>query len=161
MQSDFEPVRDEYSISCDPARIDLAVVHSFLSTSYWSLGLPLEVLQRAIAGSLCFGVYHGGKQVGFARVVTDRATFAYLCDVFVLDAYRGQGLGRWLMEAVAAHPDLQGLRRMVLVTRDAHGLYEKFGFRPLARPAGYMELHRPDVYAQGHTKGDGGQAEGT
>ena len=123
MQSDFEPVRDEYSISCDPDRLDLAVVYGFLSTSYWSLGLPLEVLQRAIAGSLCFGVYHGGKQVGFARVVTDRATFAYLCDVFVLDAYRGQGLGRWLMEAVAAHPDLQGLRRMVLVTRDAHGLY--------------------------------------
>jgi GNAT superfamily N-acetyltransferase len=115
MQSDFEPVQDEYSISCDPARIDLAVVHGFLSTSYWSEGLPLEVLQRAIAASLCFGVYHGGKQVGFARVVTDRATFAYLCDVFVLDAYRGQGLGRWLMEAVAAHPDLQGLRRMVLV----------------------------------------------
>ena len=158
MQSDFEPVQDEYSISCDPARIDLAVVHGFLSTSYWSEGLPLEVLQRAITASLCFGVYHGGKQVGFARVVTDRATFAYLCDVFVLDAYRGQGLGRWLMEAVAAHPDLQGLRRMVLVTRDAHGLYEKFGFRPLARPAGYMELHRPDVYAQGHTKGDGGQS---
>ena len=157
MQSDFEPVRDEYSISCDPDRLDLAVVYGFLSTSYWSLGLPLEVLQRAIAGSLCFGVYHGGKQVGFARVVTDRATFAYLCDVFVLDAYRGQGLGRWLMEAVAAHPDLQGLRRMVLVTRDAHGLYENFGFRPLARPAGYMELHLPDVYAQGHTKGDGDQ----
>ncbi len=146
MQSDFEPVQDEYSISCDPARLDLAVVHGFLSTSYWSLGLPIEVLQRAIAGSICFGLYHGDSQVGFARVVTDKATFAYLCDVFVLEAHRGRKLGRWMMEAITSHPDLQGLRRFVLVTRDAHGLYGKFGFRALARHEGYMELHRPDIY---------------
>ncbi len=126
MQSDFETVQDEYSISCDPARLDLAVVHGFLSTSYWSLGLPIEVLQRAIAGSICFGLYHGDSQVGFARVVTDKATFAYLCDVFVLEAHRGRKLGRWMMEAITSHPDLQGLRRFVLVTRDAHGLYGKF-----------------------------------
>jgi GNAT superfamily N-acetyltransferase len=125
----------------------LGTVHGFLSTSYWSPGLPIEVLRRAIAGSLCFGLYHGNAQVGFARVVTDKATFAYLCDVFVLEEHRGKKLGRWLMESVASHPDLQGLRRFVLVTRDAHGLYEQFGFRPLSRPEGYMELHRPDIYS--------------
>jgi GNAT superfamily N-acetyltransferase len=108
----------------------------------------LAVLQKAIAGSLCFGAYHGSQQVGFARVVTDRATFAYLCDVYVLEAYRGQGIGRQLMEHVVAHPDLQGLRRFVLVTRDAHGLYARFGFTPLAKPQGFMEILRPDVYQQ-------------
>lgn len=146
MHSDFDQMRDEYSISSDPGKLDLSVVHGFLSTSYWSRGLPLDVLRRAIAGSLCFGLYHGDAQVGFARVITDKATFAYLCDVFVLEAYRGKGLGRWLMEAIVSHPDLQGLRRFVLVTRDAHGLYEQFGFRPLARPEGYMEWHRADIY---------------
>jgi GNAT superfamily N-acetyltransferase len=147
MHSDFERARDEYSISCDTSKLDLAVVHVFLSTSYWSFGLPREVLHRAIEGSLCFGLYRGDAQVGFARVITDNATFAYLCDVFVLEAYRGKGLGRWLMEAIVSHPNLQGLRRFVLVTRDAHGLYEQFGFRPLARPEGYMEVFRPDIYA--------------
>jgi GNAT superfamily N-acetyltransferase len=147
MRSDLKPDRDLYSISCDRDKLDLGVVHGFLSTSYWSPGLPIEVLRRAIAGSLCFGLYHGNAQVGFARVVTDKATFAYLCDVFVLEEHRGKKLGRWLMESVASHPDLQGLRRFVLVTRDAHGLYEQFGFRPLSRPEGYMELHRPDIYS--------------
>jgi GNAT superfamily N-acetyltransferase len=139
-----------YSISCDRDKLDLGVVHGFLSTSYWSPGLPIDVLRRAIAGSLCFGLYHGNAQVGFARVVTDKATFAYLCDVFVLEEHRGKKLGRWLMESVASHPDLQGLRRFVLVTRDAHGLYDQFGFRPLSRPEGYMELHRPDIYSGRH-----------
>jgi GNAT superfamily N-acetyltransferase len=139
-----------YSISCDRDKLDLGTVHGFLSTSYWSPGLPIDVLRRAIAGSLCFGLYHGNAQVGFARVVTDKATFAYLCDVFVLEEHRGKKLGRWLMESVASHPDLQGLRRFVLVTRDAHGLYEQFGFRPLSRPEGYMELHRPDIYSGSH-----------
>ena len=147
MRSDLKPDRDLYSISCDRDKLDLGIVHGFLSTSYWSPGLPIEVLRRAIAGSLCFGLYHGNAQVGFARVVTDKATFAYLCDVFVLEEHRGKKLGRWLMESVASHPDLQGLRRFVLVTRDAHGLYEQFGFRPLSRPEGYMELHRPDIYS--------------
>jgi ribosomal protein S18 acetylase RimI-like enzyme len=143
-----ESERGEYLVSTDRARLDLAAIHRYLAASYWSPGLPLEVLTRAVAGSLCFGLYRGGEQVGLARVVTDRATFAYLCDVYVLDEYRGRGLGRWLMEMVSAHPALQGLRRFVLVTRDAHGLYERFGFRPLARPESYMELHRPDVYTQ-------------
>jgi GNAT superfamily N-acetyltransferase len=150
MRSELKPDRDLYSISCDRDKLDLGTVHGFLSTSYWSPGLPIEVLRRAIAGSLCFGLYHGNAQVGFARVVTDKATFAYLCDVFVLEEHRGKKLGRWLMESVASHPDLQGLRRFVLVTRDAHGLYEQFGFRPLSRPEGYMELHRPDIYSGSH-----------
>ena len=143
----YEQIRDEYALSSDPNRLDLELIHAFLSTSYWSLGLPREVLLRAIDGSLCFGVYQGKSQVGFARVITDKATFAYLCDVFVLESYRGRGLGRWLMEAVVNHPDLRGLRRFVLVTRDAHGLYEQFGFRPLARPEGYMEVFHPDIYS--------------
>jgi GNAT superfamily N-acetyltransferase len=147
MPTDLE--QDEYSISCDNSKLDLVMVHNFLSNSYWSPGLPMDVLRRAIAGSLCFGLYRGIQQVGFARVVTDRATFAYLCDVFVLEEHRGKKLGRRLMEAVTGHPDLQGLRRLVLVTRDAHGLYEQFGFHPLARPEGYMELHRPNAYQNG------------
>ena len=138
--------RDEYCVSSDPGRLDLAAVHDYLSKSYWSPGIPIEILQGAIAGSICFGLFKSDSQIGFARVVTDRATFAYLCDVYVLDAYQRQGLGRWLMEVVTSHPDLQGLRRFVLVTRDAHRLYEKFGFQPLARPDGYMELHRPNAY---------------
>ncbi len=142
-----DQTRNEYVLSADPARLDLAAIHGYLAASYWAPGLPLDVLRRAIAGSVCLGVYRGTEQVGFARVITDRATFAYLCDVFVLDAHRGRGLGAWLVQAAAAHPDLQGLRRWVLVTRDAHGLYERFGFRPLARPDGYMELHRPGVYS--------------
>jgi GNAT superfamily N-acetyltransferase len=143
----IEQVRGEYAVSTDTRRLDLAAVHAYLTASYWSPGLPLDVLTRAVAGSLCFGLYHRDAQVGFARVITDRATFAYLCDVYVLDAHRGRGMGRWLMEVVVAHPALQGLRRFVLVTRDAHGLYERFGFRSLARPDGYMEVHRPDVYS--------------
>jgi GNAT superfamily N-acetyltransferase len=144
----IEQVRGEYVVSTDSTRLDLAAVHRYLAASYWSPGLPLDVLTRAVAGSLCFGLYRGAEQVGFARVITDRATFAYLCDVYVLDAHRGRGLGRWLLEVVVVHPALQGLRRFVLVTRDAHGLYERFGFRPLARPEAYMEVHRPDVYAR-------------
>jgi len=142
----LEKVRPPFLVSNDPAKLDLEVIHGFLSSSYWSPGIPLAVLQRAIAGSLCFGLYHHGSQIGFARIVTDHATFAYLCDVFVLEEYRGRGLGHWLIQTLTEHPDLQSLRRMVLVTRDAHGLYEKFGFSPLVRPEGYMELHRPNVY---------------
>lgn len=142
----LEKARPPFLVSNDPAKLDLEVIHGFLSSSYWSPGIPLAVLQRAIAGSLCFGLYHHGSQIGFARIVTDHATFAYLCDVFVLEEYRGRGLGHWLIQTLTEHPDLQSLRRMVLVTRDAHGLYEKFGFGPLVRPEGYMELHRPNVY---------------
>lgn len=138
--------RGEYCVSCNPKRLDLVAIHNFLTNSYWSLGIPMEMVKQAVDGSLCFGMYHKETQIGFARVITDRATFAYLCDVYILEDHRGKGLGRWMMEAVTSHPDLQGLRRFVLVTRDAHGLYEKFGFRPLARPEGYMELHRPNIY---------------
>jgi GNAT superfamily N-acetyltransferase len=145
----LEVDRDGYTISTDPSRLDLPAVHRFLSTSYWAPGLPMEVLARAVAGSLCFGIYRGNEQAGFARIVTDRATFAYLCDVFVVEEHRGRGLSKWLMEVITAHPDLQGLRRFMLVTRDAHGLYERFGFRPPARPEGHMEIHRPDVYRAG------------
>jgi GNAT superfamily N-acetyltransferase len=138
---------DGFTVSTDPARLDLNVVHDYLDRdSYWAAGIPRQTLERAVAGSLCFGVYEGGKQVGFARVVTDRATFAYLCDVFVLSAYRGRGLSKWLVECVVAHPDLQGLRRFVLVTKDAHGLYARFGFETPADPTTYMHIHRPDAY---------------
>ena len=146
MEEYVERHRGEYCVSSHSGRLDLAAVHDYLTKSYWSPGIPIEVLQRAIVGSICFGLFKSDSQIGFARVVTDRATFAYLCDVYVLDAYQRQGLGRWLMEVVISHPDLQGLRRFVLVTRDAHRLYEKFGFQPLARPDGYMELHRPNAY---------------
>jgi GNAT superfamily N-acetyltransferase len=145
----IEMKRDGYTISTDRRRLDLAGMHRFLASSYWSPGLPFDVLTRAVAGSLCFGLYHNREQVGFARVVTDSATFAYLCDVYLLPEHRGRGLGGWLMDAVVGHPALQGLRRFVLVTRDAHRLYERFGFRPLARPEGYMEVHQPDVYQVG------------
>lgn len=138
--------RGNFCVSTDPDRLDIPAIHAYLSNSYWSPGIPIDVVQRAISGSLCFGLFHHSNQIGFARVISDRATFAYLCDVYVLDDYQKQGLGEWLMEVVVAHPDLQGLRRFVLVTRDAHGLYQRFGFRPLARPEGYMEIHRPNAY---------------
>lgn len=134
----------DYEITTDPTRFDIDAIHAFLSRSYWSPGVPKAIVERAIAHSLCFGVLHGKEQVGFARVITDRATFAYLADVYVLEAHRGKGLSRRLMEAVMRHADLQGLRRMLLVTRDAHGLYAGYGFKPLAVPDRMMEIHRPD-----------------
>lgn len=148
MRPVFAAQRAEYTVSTDPSRLDLAEVHAFLTTCYWSPGISREMVERAVAGSLCFGLYHGEAQVGFARVITDGATFAYLCDVYVLEAHRGRGLGEWLMQVVLEHPDLQGLRRFVLVTRDAHGLYQRLGFAALARPGSYMEIHRPDAYRQ-------------
>jgi GNAT superfamily N-acetyltransferase len=138
--------RGESLITTDPARVDLAVVHGFLTESYWAKGIPLETVRRAIEHSLNFSVYDGARQVGFARVITDYATFAYLGDVFVLESHRGRGLSRWLMEVIVAHPELQGFRRWVLLTRDAHGLYEKVGFKQVAAPERYMELWTPDVY---------------
>jgi ribosomal protein S18 acetylase RimI-like enzyme len=135
--------RGELLISTDRRRLQLEIVHGYLTRSYWAKGVSREVVERAIEHSLCFGLYDGQAQVGFARVVTDRATFAYLSDVFVLESHRGRGLGKWLVEFVLAHPDLQGLRRFVLATWDAHGLYARHGFRPLARPETYMEILRP------------------
>lgn len=121
-------------------------MHQFLTNSYWAKGVPLEVLQRAFRNSLCFGIYEGPRQIGFARAITDHATFAYVADVFVIEAYRGRGLSMWLMECMKAHPDLQGLRRWSLVTRDAHGLYQKFEFTPLENPDRWMEIHDPHAY---------------
>jgi GNAT superfamily N-acetyltransferase len=136
----------EYVISTDQSRLDVPLIHAFLTASYWAEGIPTEVVQRSIAGSLAFGVYQGERQIGFARVVTDYATFAYIADVFILEEFRGLGLARWLMEVIAAHPQMQGLRRWMLATRDAHGLYRAVGFVPLGAPERWMERRFPDVY---------------
>ena len=134
------------AIDTDKSRLQIEVIHAFLAQSYWARGIPLAVVRAAIEGSLCFGVYDGTRQVGFARVITDGATFAYLADVFVLESHRGRGLALRLMDAVTSHPSLQGLRRWVLATQDAHGLYAKYGFTPLAAPERFMERHDPTVY---------------
>ena len=131
--------RDGYLISTDASMLDLEVVHAYLSRSYWAAGVPEDVVRRSIENSLCFGVYRGEEQAGFARVVTDRATFAYLADVFVLEEHRGQGIGKWLVEVILSYPDLQGLRRWMLATRDAHDLYRRYAFTELARPGIFME----------------------
>lgn len=139
----------EYFLSDDPGKIDLDAVHAFLTRSYWSEGIGKELVARAVASSLCYGVYAQGPatgQVGFARVITDGATFAYLCDVYVLEAHRARGLSKALMAFVLADPRLQGLRRFMLMTRDAHGLYERFGFRRMADPTRCMEIARPGMY---------------
>ena len=134
-------------ISSDRADIDLDLVHGYLSReAYWCPGIPRAVVERAVAGSLCFSVLLDGKQVGFARVVTDGATFGYLADVFILSPHRGQGLSKRLMEHILAHPQLQGLRRFCLATADAHALYAQYGFTALAKPERYMERYRPDAY---------------
>ena len=138
--------RGEYSISTDKGRLDVALIHGFLTMSYWAAGVPMEVVKRSIEHSLAFGVFKEDQQVGFARIITDYATFPYLGDVFILEPFRGRGLSKWLMEVIVGHPDLQGLRRWVLLTRDAHGLYRQVGFTEPSRPERYMELHFPDVY---------------
>lgn len=132
----------------DPSKLDAAAIHAYLVRSYWSEGIPRAVVEKAIANSLCFGLFQGAEQIGFARVVTDGATYAYLCDVYVLEEFRGKGLGVWLMECVMRHPDLQGLRRFSLATRDAHGLYRKFGFDALQKPQSQMEIVNHDIYKQ-------------
>jgi GNAT superfamily N-acetyltransferase len=140
--------RGAYVVSCDPARVDPVAVHAYLARSYWSPGVPADVVRRAIAHSLCCGLYHDvDGQVGFARAITDRATYAYLADVYVLEAHRGRGLGVWLVGALLAHPALAGLRRVTLMTRDAHGLYARFGFGPSAAPDRFMERVRAHPYA--------------
>jgi GNAT superfamily N-acetyltransferase len=138
--------RGEYLISTDKQRLELAVIHGFLTTSYWAAGIPIEVVKRSIDYSLNFGVYKGDQQVGFARVITDYATFAYIGDVFILEDYRGRGLSKWLMEVIADYPELQGLRRWLLLTRDAQGLYRKTGFTEPKDPERYMEKSFPDIY---------------
>lgn len=143
-----EARRGSFLISTDPARLDLVAVHAYLTRSYWSPGVPFAVVERAVRGALSFGVYEHDAQVGFARVITDRATFAYLADVYILETHQGQGLGKWLMGVIMAHPDLQGLRRFALATKDAHGLYAQFGFTQLRAPERHMEIARPNIYQE-------------
>lgn len=135
-----------YRISSDVAEMDVDAVHAFLRRSYWAPGVSREVIERSLQGALCFGLFKDGAQVGLARVITDRATFAYLSDVYVLEEHRGQGLALWLVQVILAHPDLQGLRRFMLATKDAHGLYQKLGFAPLARPEMFLEIFDPGPY---------------
>ncbi len=143
----LEHRRGDFLLSTDSARLNHDVIHNFLTNCYWAKGIPREIVVRSIEHSLCFGVYDGtGAQVAFARVISDFATIAYLGDVFVLESHRGQGLGKWMMECIMQHRALQGLRRWILLTRDAHGLYAEFGFKALQAPDRYMELHNADVY---------------
>jgi GNAT superfamily N-acetyltransferase len=152
----FERSRDPFRISTDPALLDPAAIRDFLSRSYWAEGISHDLVVRSLTGSLCFGLYDAGRQIGLARIITDRATFAYLCDVYVLEEYRGQGLGKWLMASVMAHPDLGGLRRFSLVTRDAHTQYAALGFTPLAQPDRHMEIVLPGLYLSAGTSRDVG-----
>ena len=138
--------RGEFVISTDRSRLDLDMIHGFLIDCYWAKGVPKDLVARSIEHALCFGIYRGGQQAGFARVISDYATFAYIADVFVLEEYRGHGLGKWLMQCIKEHPWLQGLRRWSLVTRDAHGLYEQYGFRELKAPERWMEILDLEVY---------------
>lgn len=139
-------IKENYTISTDKTWLQIDFIHNYLGHSYWAEDIPLDVVKKSVEGSMCFGIYIDRKQIGFARVVTDAATFAYLADVFVDKQYRGKKLSKWLMEVIVSHPDLQGLRRFMLATRDAHGLYEQFGFTQLAFPERWMQIHRPDVY---------------
>jgi GNAT superfamily N-acetyltransferase len=143
----MEWIREDFSVTCDPAKLDRAVTTQFLSTSYWASGISPDAVVKSIANSLCFGLFDRDRQVGFARVVSDYATIAYLGDVFVLPEYRGSGLAKWLMQCVVSHPKLQDLR-WILATRDAHGLYAKFGFTPLKRHEIFMARHDPNVHRE-------------
>jgi GNAT superfamily N-acetyltransferase len=143
----MESEKDEYLISTDKSRLQIDLIHSFLeSESYWAQSRTREQTEIAIKNSICFGVYNRNRQIGFARVVSDRATFAYIGDVFIMEEFRGRGLSKWLMETIIAHRDLQGLRRWLLATRDAHGLYEQFEFAALRAPERWMERIAPDAY---------------
>lgn len=142
----METTTRDIVVTTDPSRLDLDVIHGFLATAYWSPGIPRDVVARAVRHSLCFGAFDGERQVGFARVISDRATYAYICDVFVLESHRGRGIGKRLMAAIMGHPELQGLRRWTLFTRDAHGLYRQYGFRESRFPERLMEVLDVDPY---------------
>jgi N-acetylglutamate synthase-like GNAT family acetyltransferase len=142
----MEFVKNGFTISTEKEKLDIGLIHSFLNRTYWAEGISKDTISRSIEGSLCFGVFENDKQVGFARMITDKATFAYLADVFIIEEYRGRGLSKWLMEVIMSHPDLQGLRRMILATKDAHGLYKQFGFTPLINVDRWMHILDPDVY---------------
>jgi GNAT superfamily N-acetyltransferase len=137
-----------YYISTDRSKLDLRFIHEFLNKAYWCEGVPVEIVKKSIENSLCFGVYDHGKQIGFARVVTDYCTFGYLADVFIIEEYRGKGLSKDLMKHIKEHPDLQGFRNFVLATIDAHGLYEQFGFEPVKNPERLMAISRPGLYTK-------------
>jgi aspartate racemase len=143
---DIERHRGPYRITTRQADMDTDAIHAYLTRSYWAEGISRAAVAKAISTSLCFGLFHEGRQVGFARVITDHVTYAYLCDVYVLEEHRKQNLGKWLVEVVTSYPTFQRVRRFTLATRDAHDLYARYGFTPLASPARYMELYRPDVY---------------
>jgi len=139
--------KNGFTISTDTNLIDLDEVHRFLSTeTYWAKNIPMATVEKSIRNSLCFSLFFDGKQIGFARIITDKATFAYMSDVYILKEFRGKGLSKWMMEVMMEHPDLQGLRRFVLVTYDAQSLYDKFGFKNLAHPERYMEIVRENIY---------------
>jgi GNAT superfamily N-acetyltransferase len=142
----MEWLKDDFSISDDKTQIDVAYVHRFLTKSYWAEDMPVDVVQQSINGSLCFATFYKKQQVGFARVITDEATFAYLCDVFIDEDFRGKGLSKWLMEVILAYPTLQSLRRFMLATKDAHGLYQQHGFIPLTFTDKWMHIHNPNAY---------------
>jgi len=144
----FERRRDDLLVSTDRARLDIDLIHRVLASTYWASGIPRDVVVRAIAGSIAYGLYEHGRQVGFARVITDMATYAYLADVFVVEECRGRGLGDWLVESIRLHPQLQGLRRFALITRDAGPLYARHGFVAPAGPSGYMEIVDREVYVR-------------
>ncbi|MEI6411780.1 MAG: GNAT family N-acetyltransferase, partial [Bacteroidota bacterium] len=138
---------DAFQLSTDPAKLDLKVIHNYLSNeSYWAKNIPFETVKSAVENSLNFGLYYQDRQIGYARIVSDYTSMAYLADVFILEAFRGQGLSKWLMETIMQHPNLQGLRRWILLTRDAHELYKRFGWQPIAIPDRWMEVHNPNVY---------------
>jgi len=147
-KTNMEWSKDDFRITTNSTEFDLNYIHQFLSHSYWAENIPLETVRRSIEGSVCFGVFKEQNQIGFARVITDQATFAYLADVFIDESYRGKGLAKWLMEAILNYPSLQGLRRFMLATRDAHSLYAQFGFTALREPQRWMQIHDPDIYLQ-------------
>lgn len=144
MENDFSA--RGFSISSDKTKFDFEVIHEFLSGAYWARGIPKELIRKSVENSLSFGLFFQDKQIGLARVITDYTTFAYVADVFVLEAYRKLGLSKWLMKTILGHPDLQRLRRWLLATRDAHGLYSQFGFKPVKNPERFMEIHDPDFF---------------
>ncbi|HAS8111404.1 TPA: N-acetyltransferase [Vibrio vulnificus] len=144
-----ETVVQGFEISTDNNRLNFEVIYEFISHSYWSADIPKATLEKAISNSFCFGVYDPiGNQVGFARLITDKATFAYLADVFIIESQRGKGLSKRLVETIVTHPELQGLRRMVLATRDAHGLYAQYGFKPVENPEILMQIWQPNIYRE-------------
>ena len=155
LMENISVTRDNYLITTDKAHLDLHAVHQYLSKeSYWSRGIPFETVKKAAEHSLTFIVLCGEEQVGYARIISDYAIFAYLGDVYILDAHRGKGLSKWLMETIMGHPELQGLRRWTLATRDAHGLYAQHGWKPVANPAIWMEVHNPDPYGMTNDSND-------